>query len=104
MEVSMENKEIFDTIHQKAKELRDFCLLHKIPMMITVAREEEDETVYESEILTPTQLGVNLSDDRISKLNVAFTNGFCIRIKDDKLDNLAVGSAFSDMMDAIVDD
>ena len=94
----------YEEIRKKAISLREECSRCKIPMMVTFAREDAKGTVYESEIVTPTQLGIQLSDDRFSKLNVAFTKGFYIRFKDNILDDVGAGDAFGQMMDMMEDE
>ena len=104
MENNMAKQADYDLIREKVHELRDLCAREKVPMMAVFAREDETGTVYEREIITPRQVNAVLSDDRFSNLNVAFTKGFCIRIKNESMDGLDMSDALGQMMDWDEDD
>ena len=104
MENNMAKQADYDLIREKVHELRDLCAREKVPMMVVFAREDETGTIYEREIITPRQVNAILSDDRFSKLNVAFTKGFCIRIKNESMDGLDMSDALGQMMDWDEDD
>ena len=90
----------YESIRKKMHELHELCLKNNVPMMAVIGREDEEKgTVYEREIITPRQVGVTLSDDRFSKLNVAFTKGFYIRFKNNTIDQLGMGELIETMID-----
>lgn len=57
-------------------QLKDECIMEKIPMFVVVGEETEEGTQYDSEIVTPAFLNAQLSDDRISPLNALLSQKF----------------------------
>lgn len=63
-------------ILEKMLELKKLCYENKIPMFVTAAiGENGDETQYESEMVSPVDIGVELSQDKIA-LMVNVLRGF----------------------------
>jgi len=63
------------------KQLFLFCLKHKIPMFSVFAEETEEGTVYENTTLTPHDVGVTLSNDKITKYSASLNKNFELRFK-----------------------
>lgn len=80
-ECNYASKEEYELAMKLAEDVRAYCSRHHIPMMFTMAEEQGNNTKYTNFIVTPLEARVNLTDDRISKLNVAFDDGFYIRLK-----------------------
>lgn len=53
---------------EKIGELNAFCITNKIPAVFMYAIEKNGKTKTETIVLTPTKLGVKLSDDHISPM------------------------------------
>lgn len=64
-------------------ELKDECILNKIPMYAVVGEETGQGTQYASVIATPAFLNTQLSDDRISPLNPLLSKRFRIEYMDE---------------------
>ena len=55
------------------KKFREECLLQGIPMLGFYAVEGEETTEYQSEAVTPLELGIELKKDRVTVLSAALT-------------------------------
>ncbi len=70
------DKETMAEIAEHVAELKKICNKNKMPFFISVAIEENgSETKYMSDILTPTTLNQNLTNDKITKM-INVINGF----------------------------
>lgn len=76
----MERNEARTLIEEKMKELKDLCILNDIPMIAVAAYEQSGETEYDSEVFTPLEANISLSNDKITKFNAALSNRFYIKI------------------------
>lgn len=57
-------------------QLKEYCKNNKIPMFLSiVSTDNGSETNYFSEIISPTSLNVNISDDKITSM-INVINGF----------------------------
>lgn len=56
-------------------EIKSICYKDSTPFFITVALDEEEKTVYESECLTSGVLEKKVTDDKIAKM-INVINGF----------------------------
>lgn len=65
---------------KKMEELRVLCAMEGIPFFAVVAEETGTETKYHSEVVTPVQAGIKLTNDKITKYNAALSNDFYIKL------------------------
>jgi hypothetical protein len=89
-------KEVKNQLDTKMKDLMLFCMKHRIPMFATFADEKNGETKYESTVVTPYELGMKLSEDKITKFSAALNKHFELRFK--------TQAKMEDSIDAAIDD
>lgn len=68
-------------LEQKINDLYLFCLANKIPMFAIFANETEKETKYENLVITPHDVGIKLTDDKITKYSASLNKNFELRFK-----------------------
>jgi len=73
--------EIFEELDKKMNEVMDFCYRNRIPIFMTYAKEENGETAYVNNVITPINVDVLLSDDRITKYNASLNENLMIKFK-----------------------
>ena len=76
----MEN-ELQEQLNEKKKELMLYCLKNKIPMFFVTAEETQSGTKYDSAVITPREVNVQLSDDKITKFAMALNKHFILQFK-----------------------
>ncbi len=74
-------KEIQEQLEQKKKDLMLFCMANKIPMFSAFAEETVKGTEYNSVVVTPYELSMKLTEDKITKFSAALNRHFEIRFK-----------------------
>lgn len=72
-----------ERITELMTELKNECLLQKIPMFAVVADQTENGTEYKDEIVTPAFLNMQLDDDKISPLNALLSKKFRLEFIDE---------------------
>lgn len=72
-----------DKIRELMDELRNECMLAKVPMFVVVGNEVNGKSEYESRIITPLYIGKTLSDDRISPLDTLLSKKFRLEFSDE---------------------
>ena len=77
----MNEKNIYDQIEEKLNEILGLCMDNGIPFFATAAEEKDGETVYHNAVATPFDVGVELSNDKITQFNAALNNEFYIKIR-----------------------
>ena len=75
------DKEVRTQLEEKKKELLIFCLANKIPMFAVFADETDNGTEYNNITITPHEIGVSLSEDKITKYSASLNKHFEIRFK-----------------------
>ena len=66
-------------IEKHIAEIKRICTINEIPMLITVAvKNDEKETVYRNDGVTLGSLGINLTDDKLSKY-LCVARGFDVK-------------------------
>ncbi len=84
-------------LEQKKKDLFLFCMTNKIPVFAVFADETETGTNYTDVVVTPQEVDVKLSDDKITKYSGSLNKHFALRFiahtqiedeMDDALDDL----------------
>lgn len=63
-------------LKSKIEDIKLICAMHKLPMFITVCtKNNEEESIYMTEVVGSFSNGVQLKDDRIPK-HINVMNGF----------------------------
>ena len=62
--------DIAKVLAEKVEDLKNFCITNKVPSVFMYAIEKNHKTKTETTILTPTKLGVSLTEDHISPMVV----------------------------------
>lgn len=67
--MSHNNREdVTSVLMEKINDLSAFCITNKVPAVFMFAIEKNGKTKTKTVVLTPTKLGVKLSDDHISPM------------------------------------
>lgn len=69
----------YQELNMHIHEIEKICIANKIPILITYANPVTEE--YANKVITPKFLGIEMEDDKISKLNVALNRNFSIKVK-----------------------
>lgn len=85
-------------INKHIAEIEKICRVHSIPMLVTYANPITEQ--YISDVITPKSLGIELSVDKISKLNMALNNNFSIKIQNNDPKSYA-GELFESIIDEL---
>ncbi len=73
--------EVRAQLAQKKKDLLIFCLENKIPVFAVFADETDNGTDYTDVVLTPREIGITLTEDRITKYSASLNKHFELRFK-----------------------
>lgn len=73
--------QVFEELNKKLNDIAEFCLMNRIPIFMLYAREENGTTKYVNNVITPINVNVHLSDDRITKYNASLNENFQLKIK-----------------------
>ncbi len=91
--------EIKEELDEKLADLGKFCTKHKMPLFVIYAEEEEKgKTEYGNFVLTPFELGMELTDDRITKYSASLNRNFSIRLSNSLLPEDRTGDIIDELM------
>lgn len=84
-------------LNKHIMEIEKICRANLIPMLITYVNPVTE--VYVNRVITPKNIGIELKNDKISKLNVGLNDDFSIKVnKNDPKDFIG------DMFDSVITD
>ncbi|MFT4144392.1 MAG: hypothetical protein QM644_08025 [Mobilitalea sp.] len=67
--MSYKNKDdVISILTEKINDLNAFCITNKVPAVFMFAIESNGKTKTKTVVLTPTKLGIKLSDDHITPM------------------------------------
>lgn len=75
------DSQTFEELNEKLNDIADFCFMHRIPIFMLYAKEENGATKYVNNVVTPMNVDVHLSDDKITKYNASLNENFQLKIK-----------------------
>ncbi len=90
--------EIREELNNKLADFGKFCTRNKLPLFVVYAEETNGGTEYGHFVLTPYELGIKLSDDRITKYSASLNNNFIIRLKNNLVPEDCLGDIIDDMV------
>lgn len=70
-----------ESLNEKISDLTRFCLENQIPFFLTCALEENDNTKYVNKAITPMDLNVSLTNDRITKYAASLNENLVLKFK-----------------------
>ena len=89
---------IEEIITSALDELTKTCLDLNVPFFATVGYESNSKTKYINRAVTPIELGVNLTDDKITKYAASLNESFVLKIKSQE-NNTVSGDMFGDIVE-----
>lgn len=96
--IPVEEETVAYVISRKLDELFRVCLDNNVPFFSTVALEEDNATRYISRTAAPVELGISLTDDRITKYIASLNDKFVLRIRKSEESTMS-GDLFGDIID-----
>lgn len=70
-----------ETLNEKINDLMMFCLENQIPFFLTCAMETKTGTKYVNKAITPMDLSVTLTNDRITKYAASLNENLVLKFK-----------------------
>ncbi len=98
-------EELMEELQTKLSDLGKFCTKHKLPMFFIYAEETEDhKTRYGHSVLTPFELGVELTDDKITKYSASLNKNFTIHLSNSLVPEDRTGDIIEELIGDPIDD
>ncbi len=102
MSAEENKKNVHMELEERLTDLMRFCIDNDIPFFSTFALEENGKTTYVNRAVTPIELNVELSNDRITKYAASLNENLVLRFKGSR-PNVVTGDVVANMLDEMDD-